>query len=68
MQKTPPNCKVGLGEMFLVVCNLQHTQMPINGVKCQGTTKVTLIYNTTNISYAFTTPVLDNLPILYINT
>ena len=21
MQKTPPNCKVGLGEMFLVVCN-----------------------------------------------
>ena len=23
MQKTPPNCKVGLGEMFLVVCNLQ---------------------------------------------
>ena len=23
MQKTLPNCKVGLGEMFLVVCNLQ---------------------------------------------
>ena len=22
MQKTPPNCKVGLGEMFFVVCNL----------------------------------------------
>ena len=26
MQKTPPNCKVGLGEMFLVVCNLQGKQ------------------------------------------
>ena len=25
MQKTPPNCKVGLGEMFLVVCNLHET-------------------------------------------
>ena len=23
MQKTPPNCKVGLGEIFLVVCNHQ---------------------------------------------
>ena len=40
MQKTPPNCKVGLGEMFLVVCN-QHLGIIAHNVNNLYNTKNT---------------------------